>query len=106
VLFRRSGQNYLQHLIVALHFHTCVYLWWLVGSGWSGFFAQGWRAGHEWMDRITVIWMLLYPLLMLRHLFGNSWKLTFFKTGLLTFAYGLTLAVGVGLTAAVAFFLV
>ena len=106
VLFRKTGQNYLQHLVVALHFHTFVYLWWLVGHGWTGLLRFSWAGGADWMIRLTVIWLLLYPLLMLRRLYGNSWKLTVFKTGLLTLAYGLTLAVGVGLTAAVAFFLV
>ena len=31
-LFRRTGYVYLQHFIVALHYNTFAYLWWLVSG--------------------------------------------------------------------------
>ena len=36
-------------------------------------------------------WLGLYPLLMLRRLFANAWRWTIIKTGLLGFAYLITL---------------
>jgi hypothetical protein len=32
-LFRKSGRLYLQHLVMALHFHTFFYLWFMVRDG-------------------------------------------------------------------------
>ena len=49
------------------------------------------------------VWMTIYPVMMLRRLYGNSWKLTFFQDlrprarlpphGQLLLAFGLTAAV-------------
>ena len=105
VLFRKSGQVYLQHLVVALHFHTFIFLWRLVADGWvflvnavspklAGFVAFG-----------TNLWLVLYVFLMLRHLFQNTWPRTICKTFVLAGAYGLTLGVGFVATAIAIFLL-
>lgn len=36
VLFRRGGWVYLQHLILSVHVHTFIFLWWVCASGWTG----------------------------------------------------------------------
>lgn len=91
-LFRKSGQVYLQHLVLALHFHTFIYLWWLFSTGWG--FLAGFApfALQGWVVFACNAWMTLYPFLMLRRLFANSWPKTIFKGILLTFAYIFTLA--------------
>lgn len=91
-LFRKSGRVYLQHLVLALHFHTFVFIWLMVRDGWS-FLAglPGWGL-DGWVTLACNLWLLVYPFLMLRHLFANSWPRTLVKTALLGFAYVLTLA--------------
>lgn len=94
VLFRGSGQVYLQHLVLALHFHAFVYLWILFRDGWE--FLAGLvsptLAGFVWTA--CMLWALVYPLLMLRELFHNSWRRTSWKALVLTLAYLATLAAG------------
>jgi len=93
VLFRRSGQLYLQHLIIAVHFHTFLFLWIMFREGWVGLVnLTGWNLGGP-LKFITNAWLVLYPLLMLRRLFGQSWLRTIAKTVALTLSYCLTLAV-------------
>lgn len=97
-LFRKSGQVYLQHLVLALHFHTFVLLWMLVRNGWSFLFHFVGLAG--WVDLAANLWLVAYPFLMLRHLFGNGWVRTILKTGLLALAYTVTLGLAFTATAA------
>lgn len=106
VLFRRSGYVYLQHFVVALHYHTFVYLWWVVSRGWVKAVDLGSPGLATFLEFGVWAWILLYPLLMLRRLFGQSWKRTVFKTGLLACAYGFTLMFGFMLTAAIVFLMV
>jgi hypothetical protein len=102
-LFRKSRQVYLQHLVVAVHFHTFIYLWVLFSRGWTALAAlPGWGL-DAWVDFACTVWLWLYPLLMLRRLFANSWKKTFVKTVLLTGIYALTLGLGFVAMAALIF---
>jgi hypothetical protein len=92
-LFRRSGQQfYLQHLILALHFHTFIFLFLLTRNGWIGL-ADFVHAGG-FVRFAANLWLAAYPALMLRHLFRESWPRTIAKTLALTLAYGLTLLLG------------
>lgn len=97
-LFRKSGLVYLQHLVIALHFHTFIYLWLMFRDGWA--FLAGLPAiGLQgWVLFACNLWLALYPLLMLRRLFANSWKLTLFKTGVLAFACFITLGFALAIT--------
>jgi hypothetical protein len=105
VLFRHSGQVYLQHLVVALHFHTFIFLWRMFASGWAflAHFLSPKLAGFLGFG--ANLWLFLYVFLMLRHLFQNSWGRTIFKTLALAGAYGVTLGLGFGITAIVIFLL-
>jgi len=99
VLFRGSGLVYLQHLVLALHFHTFIYLFLLLRDGW-GFLAGLAGSGlRGWVILACSLWLFLYPFLMLRRLFANSWPRTLFKTGLLGLAYGSTLLGAFAVTA-------
>lgn len=104
-LFRKSGQVYLQHLVIAVHFHTFIFLWRLCADGWV--FLLNFVA-HPLAVLVGVaanLWLFGYVFLMLRRLFANSWKLTIFKTGVLAGLYGLTLGLGFMITAITIFFL-
>jgi hypothetical protein len=91
VLFRQSGQVYLQHLVVAVHFHTFIYLWILFARGWTFVSAlPGWGL-DGWVGFACSVWLCLYPLLMLRRLFANSWPKTVVKTIFLAGTYAVTL---------------
>lgn len=102
-LFRKSGQVYLQHLVVALHFHTFVFLWLMFRDGWvflAGLLGPG-LAG--WLRFACNLWLYLYPVLMLRRLFANSWKRTILKAFVLFIVYEVTLGLGFVVTALVVF---
>ena len=58
-----------------------------------------------WLAFGCNLWLVLYPLLMLRRLFTNSWRWTIIKTGLLGVAYVCTLGLGFVATAIILFLL-
>jgi hypothetical protein len=94
VLFRRAGSVYLQHLIIALHFHTFVYLWWLVASGWVSLVDLGSPGLAGLLHFGAWMWLLMYPVVMLHRLFAQSWRRAIFKTMLLGTLHAMTLASG------------
>jgi hypothetical protein len=104
-LFRKSGQVYLQHLVLAVHFHTFIYLWILCRNGWAALAGLAPGGLDIWVASLATLWMYVYPVVMLRRLFANSWKKTIAKTFLLTFAYGITLSVGFAAMAVAVFVL-
>lgn len=104
VLFRKSRQVYLQHLVIALHYHTFVYLWWLVAHGWTELIGLRSTGLAGLLGFLTGLWMFVYPFRMLRHLFGQSWTKTIIKTFLLAGVYAFTLGLGLLITAAIIFF--
>ncbi|HVT74085.1 MAG TPA: DUF3667 domain-containing protein [Lacunisphaera sp.] len=98
LLFRRSGQAYLQHLVVALHFHTFIFLWVLARNGWTDL---AFLASHALGSVVRFgcnLWLLVYPFRMFRRLFGNSWLWTIVKTGVTGTLYTVTLGLGFLLT--------
>lgn len=101
VLFRKSGQVYLQHLVAAIHFHTFIYLWVMFRDGWV-FLGQFVHLGGL-IAFAANLWLFLYPFFMLRRLYGEPWVLTALKTGLLSTIYTLTLAAGFFVTAVLLF---
>ena len=105
LLFRKSGQVYLQHLILALHFHTFIFLWVMFRDGWIGLARLPGLGLQGWVSLAGNAWLALYPLLMLRRLFQNGWVRTAVKTFVLALGYVFTLAVAFFLTAVVIFVL-
>lgn len=93
VLFRGAGQVYLQHLVLALHYHTFVFLWSLATDGWSGLAGLASPGVASVLHGLCSLWAFAYPFLMLRRLFGNTWGWTIVKTAALIGAYGITLGV-------------
>ncbi len=99
-LFRKSGQVYLQHLVLALHFHTFVYLWLLFRDGWQFLGGLAHPTLGALLYRACMLWAVLYPVLMLRRLFHNRWRMTLLKTAVLAAGYSVTLGVTFAITAA------
>ena len=100
-LFRKSKQVYLQHLVLALHFHTFVYIWLMTRDGWVFLVSLVSESLGGFLSLACNLWLVIYPFLMLKHLFSNSWAKTTFKTFVLSFAYLMTLCFGFVTTAAV-----
>jgi Protein of unknown function (DUF3667) len=103
-LFRSQGQHYLQHLVVAVHFHTFIFLWKRVGDGWVELFKLFSHRLAAVATGAVALCFILYPLLMFRRLHGQPWPQTAFKSVLLFAVYNLTI-VGSFLTTAGLLFL-
>lgn len=103
VIFRQSGQVYLQHLVLALHYHTFIYLFVLFRDGWSFLVGLTGLGLNRWLVLAANLWLLVYPFLMVRRLFRTPWPGTIFRTLLLALAYGLTLVAAFFVTALVLF---
>ena len=106
LLFRRAAPAYLQHLVVALHFHSFVFLWRLIGNGWIFLVAFASPVAARFLGLGVNLWLLLYPVLMLRHLFGNPWPRTLLKSAVLVVGYLAFLGLGFLGTAIALFFVV
>jgi hypothetical protein len=103
-LFRKSGRLYLQHLVLSLHFHTFFYLWFMVRDGWvflTGLVSTG---AANWLHLASNLWLVIYPIFMLRHMFGNSWPRTIFKGIALSLLYATTIGLAFMATAALIVF--
>lgn len=75
VVYRKSGYNYLQQLVVALHFHTFLFLWILVVTGYTRLIGLFWTWGEYLLLLGGAAWLMLYPVIMLRRLFPEPrWK--------------------------------
>ncbi|MBW7894760.1 MAG: DUF3667 domain-containing protein [Opitutaceae bacterium] len=99
IIFRRSGQVYLQHLVVALHFHTFVFIWWMVTDGWAFLLGlPGWGI-ESGFNLAANGWLLVYPFLMLKHLFGGSWPGSLIRSTMTLGLYLATLALAFAVTA-------
>jgi hypothetical protein len=105
VLFRRTGYVYLQHLVLAVHFHTFIFLWTLVRRGWIFLLNFASHPLAKLLAYATTAWLVVYAFLMLRHLFGNSWPRTIFKTLLLAALYSFTIGMVLAATGAILFLL-
>ncbi len=102
LLYRRAPEwVYLKHLVLALHYHTFIYLWTLVVAalGWVAAL-PGWGV-ESVVDWVGNLWLVAYPPLMLRHLFRDSWPRTVMKTLLLSVGYSAVLIAAFGVAGAI-----
>lgn len=106
LLFRRAAPAYLAHLVVALHFHSFVYLWQMVGDGWIFLLGGISPVLGKIVSDLIGLWLFIYPFLMLRRLFKNSWGWTVLKGVVLFVSYFALMLAGFILTAAVIFTLI
>lgn len=91
---------YMEHLIVALHNHAfllsaiSLLLVLIEMSSWAAPL-PGWKSLLGLATTLLPIWIPLYFLLSLKHVYGQSWKMTIFKFLLIGFTYSLLLGLGV-----------
>lgn len=102
VLYRRGGLHYLQHLILSVHLHTFVFLWWLVAFGWV-------KVIGLWSDSIAdlaglaaAIYVFYYFYATLRRVFGGSRLRILLKGTFVGACYTLVLTFAMGVTVVVA----
>ncbi|GAB1488230.1 hypothetical protein MASR2M8_06750 [Opitutaceae bacterium] len=102
VLYRRGGLLYLQHLILSVHLHTFVFLWWMVAYGWVKLIGL-------WSDSLADLsglaatgYIFYYFYATLRRVFGGSRLRIFLKGTLAGMGYTLVLILAMGATLVVA----
>jgi hypothetical protein len=106
LLFRRAAPAYLTHLVVALHFHSFVYLWSMASNGWIFLLGAISPGFAKFIGDLLQLWVFIYPFLMLRHLFKNSWPWTLLKGFALFLGYYALVLAMFAATAAVLFTLI
>jgi hypothetical protein len=102
LLYRRSGLFYLQHLILSVHLHTFVFLWWMTAYGWVQLIRLGSDAIGGWVTFGTVLYLFYYFYATQRRVFGGSRRVIFVKGTLAGAAYALVLSLAMVATAVVA----
>jgi hypothetical protein len=91
---------YMEHLIVALHNHAfllsafSLLVVFIEMSSWATAL-PGWESLVGLATTLLLIWIPLYFLLSLKHIYGQGWKMTVFKFLLIGFTYSLLLGLGV-----------
>ncbi len=101
LMFRRAEPAYLAHLVVALHFHSFVYLWQMVGDGWVFLLGGISPILGRVVGDVIGLWLLIYPFRMLRLLFKNPWRWTLLKGFALFIGYYSLLLIVFVVTAAI-----
>ncbi len=92
-----SPYHYLQHLVFALHYHSFVYLLYLIDLGLERVIP----AASSWLWLV----LLAYLPLALRRAYGSGWMGAVGKSALIYFTYGIAMALGIAATAMVALWL-
>ena len=104
LLFPSQMQHYLQYLIVAVHFHTFIFLWKLVGDGWVevlNLVSSG--LAYVATGAVTA-WFIIYPVLMFRRLYGRPWLPTIVRSLAVFVVYYMTIVLCFTTTAGLIFF--
>ncbi len=95
---------YMEHLMVALHSHSFIFLSLLLLSGfgllraWARTSAAWLVIPLDWAILAMSLWLPLYLLIMQKRVYRQGWFFTLLKFGLISFCYAFM--VGVGITAA------
>lgn len=94
LIFRKSGLNYLQHLVFSLHLHSFFMLFQLVSNGWT-LLAGLVSHGAAYVISIACqIYMPVYAYRALRNVFGQQRRGTMLRGALLLSLYSLVLVIG------------
>ncbi len=95
-----SGRLYMEHLIVALHSHSFLFLGILIsgllallGNVLADVAVAG--ALLNFLFQISLAWLLLYLLLMQKRVYGQGWGITVFKYFALGSLYSVLIVLGV-----------
>ncbi len=98
MLYRERALVYLHHLVISVHYHTSLFLWLLLSEALTYLVGCISPALAGPVDIGAGIWLLVYPIVMLRRLFGDSWLRTTLKSVALSAVYGATLIAGFAAT--------
>ena len=98
LMYLGSAFHYLQHLVFSLHYHSFVYLLYLVGYllEITGLHLDGW----------LVLGLMVYLPLALRRTYDSSWRGAAVKSVFVYFSYGFMLIFGFAAIAVLALFLI
>jgi hypothetical protein len=97
-LYRRQHQYYLAHLIFSIHFHSFVFVLFIVNL------LLGYLHFSDWFKPILFFLPAVYFYLALRNNFGQPWLKTLAKVLLMMVAYGMVLGVSMIVSALISVF--
>jgi len=107
-----AKRYYIEHLIFAMHNHSFLFfsliLTLLLNIGGDWFTAHDLSAGESaagWLIIAVSVWMPLYMLISLRHVYGQNWFLTVMKFGAIGISYVSLLALVTSVVAVLGFVL-
>lgn len=90
--YLKSGRYYSQHLVLAVHNHSFFFGIMVLITVLAMLMSEPYES---WFTNVAWIWIWLYMLFTLKRVFQQSWKLTVFKSVLLTSVYTILFAAGV-----------
>lgn len=95
LLFRKRELVYLEHLILSMHLQTFALLWLLLLAALAAgvrLFEPDWT---EWIWKVLLWWLPIYPVLALRRVFDLSWSKSIGATVTIEALYAMLLLGGV-----------
>lgn len=98
-LYRRRHQYYLAHLIFSIHFHSFVFVLFIVNL------LLGYLNISDWFEPVLFFLPAVYFYLALRNNFGQPWQKTLAKVLLMMVAYGLVLGISMIASALISVFM-
>ena len=108
-----SGRYYMEHLILALHNHSFVFVALIISllfeslEGFAGARGLGWlEQGAYWLSAGIAIWMPVYLVVSLRTVYRQGWTMTLVKGFLIGLSYLALLVFVATVVAALGFVLV
>jgi hypothetical protein len=107
-----AGKFYIEHLILALHNHSFLFVVFLLSmainslAGWREPNEEGWITTAANIFNVTMIaWIPIYFLLSLKRVYQQSWKLTVAKYFVISLSYLILLSLATSVAAVMSFVL-
>ncbi len=107
-----AGKYYIEHLILALHNHSFLFVVFLLSmainslAGWREPNEEGWITTAANIFNVTMIaWIPIYFLLSLKRVYQQSWKLTVAKYFVISLSYLILLSLATSVAAVMSFVL-
>jgi hypothetical protein len=73
-LFRKGGWVYLQHLILSVHVHTFIFLWWVCSAGWTGLVSLVSSTLAGWIGVPIALYPIVAYFLLLARCFPGKFR--------------------------------
>jgi hypothetical protein len=94
LIFRKTGLNYLQHLVFSLHLHSFFMLFQLVSNGWALIAGLVSSTLSSIISIVCMLYMPVYAYRSLRNVFGQHRRGTLLRGILLLGTYGFVIILG------------